>query len=218
MSVEAVGWALKQTLSPPEKLVLVLLADHHNRATGLCIPSQSSIGEQTCMSVRTVQRHLKSLENRELIIRTARFRSQGRGRTSDAYILQGDNLTPMVVQGDKSRRTKATNQDDQHDSVVVPVTGREPEGNQVKKKTSAMTEAWEPESDNRNRIATKHPSINLERELDNFRDHYISKGERRADWNASLRTWVRNAEKWAKPKGQPEPKPGFPAGAGGIYT
>ena len=215
MSIEAVSWALKQDLAPSEKLVLVSLADHHNRGTGLCIPSQSSIGEQTCMSVRTVQRHLKSLEAKGLITRAARFRPEGRGRTSDSYILQGDNLTPSSVQGDKTRRTKATNQDDQHDTVVVPVTGREPEENHKPRKTS-MTEDWQPDSTNLERIKAKHPLLDVQTELDNFRDHYIGKGERRADWNASLRTWMRNAEKWSKKPGQTGTTE-FPAGSGGVY-
>jgi DNA-binding transcriptional ArsR family regulator len=125
MSIDAMSWAFKQDLPPSEKLVLLSLADHHNGGTGLCIPSQASVAEQTSMSVRTVQRHMASLEERGLIRRVPRFRGEGRGRTSDAYILQGDNLARWL-QGDKPRTTKATNQDDQGDTVVVG-TGREPE-------------------------------------------------------------------------------------------
>ena len=119
------SWAFKQDLPPAEKLVLLSLADHHNSGTGKCIPSQASVAEQTSMSVRTVQRHMASLEARGLISRVPRFRGEGRGRTSDAYILQGDNLARWL-QGDNPRTTKATNQDDQGDTVVVG-TGREPE-------------------------------------------------------------------------------------------
>lgn len=127
MSIDAVSWALNQELPPPEKLVLISLADHHNKETGVCIPGQRSVAKQTCMSVRTVQRHLKQLEKRGLIVRQARFRGEGRGRTSDAYVLQGDNLSAMAIYPKGDGATKATNQDDQGDTVVAPITVREPE-------------------------------------------------------------------------------------------
>ena len=127
MSINAMNWAFQQNLPPAEKLVLLALADHYNGGTGLCIPGQKLLAEQASMSVRSVQRHLADLEERGMISRRARFRSEGRGRTSDAYSLsfvQGDNLA-----GSSSalNSTKATNQDDQHDNGVVAITGREPE-------------------------------------------------------------------------------------------
>ena len=123
MSLDLMSWAFKQDIEPGPKLVLLALADHANGQTGLCIPGQKSLAEQCSMSVRTVQRHIHTLEDAGLLRREARMRGEGRGRTSDRYYL-GD-------QGDKSAltrqdgTTKATNQDDQHDTVVVA----EPEGN-----------------------------------------------------------------------------------------
>ncbi len=197
MSIEAVSWALKQDLAPSEKLVLVSLADHHNRGTGLCIPSQSSIGEQTCMSVRTVQRHLKSLESQGLIKRSARFRPEGRGRTSDSYILQGDNLTPRSVQGDKTRRTKATKQDDQHDTGVVAITGREPEGNYSRRKTGVPS-GWSPPDELIQQLQQKFPRIVASEQVDTFLDYHRSKGSKFVDWDAAFRNWVRNADKFRR--------------------
>ena len=204
MSIEAVSWALKQDVPPAEKLVLVSLADHHNRATGLCIPGQASVGEQTSMSVRTVQRHLKSLEGRGLIVRQARFRPEGRGRTSDSYILQGDNLTPKTVsKGDKSGRTNTTNQDDQHDTVVVAITGREPEGN--RKVVSArsrkgdkvrISDGWQPGPHLIEYVNVKFPKLRLADEVEKFSDHHRAKGSKFADWDAAFRNWIRNAEKY----------------------
>ena len=204
MSIEAMSWALKQDLPPSEKLVLVSLADHHNRGTGLCIPGQASIGEQTCMSVRTVQRHLKSLESKGLIAREARFRPEGRGRTSDSYILQGDNLTPKTAsKGDKSGRTKATNQDDQHDTVVVAITGREPEGNRkvVSKQSREndkvrLPDNWQPGEHLIEYFNSKFPKLRLSEEVEKFADHHRAKGSKFADWDAAFRNWSRNAEKF----------------------
>jgi DNA-binding transcriptional ArsR family regulator len=201
MSIEAVSWALKQNLPPSEKLVLVSLADHHNRATGLCIPGQASVGEQTCMSVRTVQRHLKSLESRGLIVRQARFRSEGRGRTSDSYVLQGDNLTPKHQgKGDKSGTTKATNQDDQHDTVVVAITGREPEGNRKivssRTKKTSVPSSYAPDEQLAEQISSKWPKLRLDEEVEKFQDYHRAKGSKFVDWDAAFRNWCRNADKF----------------------
>jgi DNA-binding transcriptional ArsR family regulator len=126
MAVELMGWAFKQKVSPPAKLVLLALADHANGQTGLCIPGQKLLAEQCSMSVRTVQRHLAALEDAGLIRREPRMRGGGRGRTSDRYFLgdQRDKSGPTRQMG----TTKATNQDDQHDTRVVA----EPEENRKK--------------------------------------------------------------------------------------
>lgn len=120
MSVNLMAWAFRQDVDPAAKLVLLALADHANGQNGLCIPGQKLLAEQCSMSVRTVQRHLQTLEGRGLIRRQARMRGSGRGRTSDAYYLcdQSDNLGHTVT-------TNATKQNDQHDNGVVA----EPEEN-----------------------------------------------------------------------------------------
>lgn len=78
------------------------------------------------------------------------------------------------------------------------------EDNKAPAKTkTAMTETWEPDTDNLARLTAKHPTLRLADELEQFRDYWISKGERRADWNAGLRTWCRNAERFAKQRPEP---------------
>ena len=126
MSLDLMSWAFKQPVDPGPKLVLLALADHANGQTGLCIPGQKLLAEQCSMSVRTVQRHLMALEDEGYVRREARMRGAGRGRTSDRYYLgdQRDSSAPKR----QDDTTKATNQDDQHDTVVVA----EPEGNRKK--------------------------------------------------------------------------------------
>ena len=69
------------------------------------------------------------------------------------------------------------------------------EGSKAKRLTS-MTADWTPDPVNVQGLEAKHSTLNLRHELDAFRDYWISKGERRADWNAGFRTWCRNAERW----------------------
>jgi hypothetical protein len=77
------------------------------------------------------------------------------------------------------------------------------------KGSTSMKGDWQPEPANWQAIIQRHPNLDCQTELDNFRDHWIGKGERRADWNASLRTWMRNAEKWQRvnPADRPKNKP-----------
>jgi DNA-binding transcriptional ArsR family regulator len=201
------SWAFDVTVPPGPKLVLLALADRANSDTGLCIPGQKLLAKHCSMSVRTVQRHLQTLEEAGLIRRETRMRGEGRGRTSDRYYLsdQGDKTGPMR----QNTTTNATIQDDQHDAIGVA----EPEGNQKgtfrKQQNTSMTESWQPKADNWQAIISRHSDLDCQTELDNFRDHWIGKGERRADWNASLRTWMRNADKWKRvnPADPPKNKP-----------
>jgi len=222
MSVQAMTWAFEQQVEPHAKLVLLALANRANHETGLCYPGQERIGQECSMSARTVRRHLKSLEQQGLITRRARMLPEGRGRTSDEYRLayyQPDNASARSGPTGQNGTTNRSKRDDQPDTVVRgTVSEPKEEPKDKKQRNTSMTETWEPDPTNLERIKAKHPTVNVAIELDNFRDYYISKGEKRADWNASLRTWIRNAEKFAKAKGQPEPTPGFPAGAGGVYS
>ena len=215
------SWAFEQDVEPPAKLVLLALANRVNHETGVCYPGQELIGRECSMSSRTVRRHLRTLEERGLIVRRARMLSEGRGRTSDEYRIiwdQPDKLTDRSGPTGQIRTTNRTNEDDQPDTVVR-VTIREPKEKQKVRTTSRMTEDWQPNADNLTTIKQKHPTIDAAREIENFRDHYISKGETRADWDASLRTWMRNAEKWAKPdRTRHTPTGPFAAGSGGVYA
>lgn len=83
MSISARNWAWDMTrvtlpdgrarkIKPGEKLVLLCLAEHENIAEGVAFPAQARIAERTGLSVRSVQVHLKSLEQLGHITASAR--------------------------------------------------------------------------------------------------------------------------------------------------
>jgi DNA-binding transcriptional MocR family regulator len=203
MSVKAMDWAFSQKLPPSEKLVLLSLADHYNGQTGVCIPGQKSLAEQTSMCVRTIQRHLKSLEDRGLIVRTARFRAEGRGRTSDRYELRmgGDNVSPYSDQGDNANTTKATNQDDQGDTGVVAITGREPEGNRKSLRKRAIPDGWRPSPAVADDLTRRYPTLDISQEAEKFADWHGSKGNKFVDHDKAFRNWCRKAAEYRKTSG-----------------
>lgn len=63
MSHTAVNWALEQTgLKPAAKLVLICLADRHNKDTGECFPSQELLAKDACISRSSLNDQLAALE------------------------------------------------------------------------------------------------------------------------------------------------------------
>ena len=89
MSVQAITWAFDQDLPPkhaPAKLVLVALA---NRAgdDGVTFAGQNRIATNCSMSVKSVERHQKTLVALGLIAKVPRRRSSDGLKTSDWIVL-----------------------------------------------------------------------------------------------------------------------------------
>lgn len=66
--MKAYAWAISQKVGDPtKKLVLWIICDHYNDSLGYAFPSQDRIADIAECSVRTVQRHIKSLLDSGLI-------------------------------------------------------------------------------------------------------------------------------------------------------
>lgn len=106
MSAKAVGWALEQNTGgdPGAKLVLIALADHHNKSTGRCFPSRALLAKEAMCSESTVDRKLALLQKLGFITVERRYRANG-SQTSNQYVLvtgEGANLTPPTNQDTSS--------------------------------------------------------------------------------------------------------------------
>lgn len=86
MSVKASHWAWLQALPPPQKVVLLAMADHADDL-GRCWPSIGLLARKSCSSPRTVQRVIRDLQAAGLVDVTPRPRSGGKGNTSNLYTL-----------------------------------------------------------------------------------------------------------------------------------
>lgn len=89
------NWAWRQALTPTLKLVLMALADAADDR-GVCWPRVSTLAKKCTVSMRTVQRSLRSLIDRGLLIAEPR-RGRDGSSTSNRYrllIAGGDNLSP----------------------------------------------------------------------------------------------------------------------------
>jgi hypothetical protein len=65
------------------------------------------------------------------------------------------------------------------------------------KARTSLSEDWKlADRDREYALSEGVPAPRLEREVQRFRDHHISKGSLMADWSAAWRTWVGNYLKW----------------------
>lgn len=99
MSHLATAWAIQQRgIDPATKLVLWWLADRHNKDTGRCDPSQEKLAEDCEMSRRSVNTHLKILEDKGIIERIQRSDLKTKRKISTFYRLFFENDNPQDVE------------------------------------------------------------------------------------------------------------------------
>ncbi|WP_163833349.1 helix-turn-helix domain-containing protein [Spartinivicinus ruber] len=89
MSIQAMSWVFTLSkLEPYKKIVLLSLADNANDQ-GYCWPSMDTIAHKSSMSKQTVRRHLKSLEELNLITKQQRTRANGATSTNGFFLHVG---------------------------------------------------------------------------------------------------------------------------------
>lgn len=160
------------------RLVLAVLAESADVDTGTCYPSLATIARRAGLSERQTRRCLRTLED----LGDIQTLPQASAYDTNIYqinrsLLGGDNL---------SGGTFLT----QNVSKMSPKPSVKPSTN----KNTRMKENWTPSPAGISFAQEKGLlSADIERESENFRDHWLSKAEARADWDASWRTWVRNS-------------------------
>jgi hypothetical protein len=86
----------------------------------------------------------------------------------------------------------------------------------ARKRAAQLPDGWQPPEQLLAKQRADHPSVDLDRELVRFANHWQSKGEARKDWTASWRNWVLRAEEFSGgtraatssgKRGIPEPSP-----------
>lgn len=91
---------LTEGLSRSEKLVMFIIADHHNPEKGIAWPSVPRIANRAMLTEQHTYRVLRSLENKGFITKV-----QGGGRASNQYTFPGleidpqQNVTPNIDVG-----------------------------------------------------------------------------------------------------------------------
>lgn len=99
MSAQALIWAANvRGMKPATKIVLIQLAERHNKDTGLCNPSIKTLAFDCEMDRTTVMRHIDLLIGFGLISRNAAGNDDG-GRANNEYILHMPKAEHTDVSG-----------------------------------------------------------------------------------------------------------------------
>jgi len=104
MSHKAVNWALEQRhLKPGPWIVLIQLADRHNKDTGRVSPYQSTLAADCNMPRSSVNNHLDTLEALGLIKRVRRIDPATKRQLGTFYILGFDFENPPDIDNAMSK-------------------------------------------------------------------------------------------------------------------
>lgn len=96
MSVKAIRAAKAVKATPIDRLVLFMLAEHHNDRTGQCDPSVSLLAKETGLCTRTVIRSIERLEAKKIL---AVRRDSG---VKNCYVLFPEPVTLSVTSDSES--------------------------------------------------------------------------------------------------------------------
>lgn len=200
------AWSIR-TLSPPEKAVLVALADRADDTTAQTwIPIRSLQGKldlitMTSLSERSVQNAIKALTTAGHL---TRVENPGHGvlytvhpRTS---CTPAEDAPPQEVRPAAEAPTPAPPAPKPSINLISPDADASVEREPASKRARAcrLPDDWEPESLASDTVAgqaitTWAPGM-LERELSKFRDWARGSGRRMVDWQATWRNWVVRAD------------------------
>lgn len=190
MSIKALDWAMDTPLNDPlAKLVLIVIANHHNPSYGYAWPSVRHICKVTGASEATVRRKVSKLEDLLLIKRMYRT-----GRSTEYHL---SFLPPVTVTPLSHREGGAI--------TVSPITLKEPL-NKNNKKTKIMD--WQP---NELDLAyAKDKGLKPETVLEGIRLWDEQNGNKAAylDCSAFWKNWCRR-ETERKPKAISKPSRGY---------
>lgn len=198
MSIEVMTevWKLSKA-KPAAKLVLLAIADHQGEQGAW--PSIATLARMVGMSDRTVQRYILELEKLgELRIERNAAPIVNRGRANVFWVsLRGDK-SGDVVTNLNDVVTKSTPRGDKSSKSTF-INHIEPFKQQTTTKQSFSIDFVLSETD-RQKLEAMYPNANLDVELASMIDWIVSAGKENQvkDMAARFRTWMRNADKFAK--------------------
>ena len=149
MSIQAVAFVLDTEVKEvAAKMLMVSLANAHNKDTGLCCPSIARLSAESSMSRRSVQRWLKWLVEQGFIQVIEKADSTGRQQANEYRIVgysKGAKMTPSLP----TKRSTDTHEGDKGDApegVNCDAPLKEPEEyrkNEPEHERASFDETWD---------------------------------------------------------------------------
>ena len=185
-----------------ERLLLVMLASYAGNKTN-CYPSHQSLSRDCGMSTDSVKRNLKSLENKSIV---KILHSTGFNNHYELTIPSADDTVG-------SQHLVANSTTYPVPSAPTPSAYSPPNNisNNIKQYTSSSNKkSWTqvvkkpfPQEfmiDESRCEKANSLSLDVDCEVEHFKEYHIAKGNQFADWGMAFHTWLRNAAKFSQQK------------------
>ncbi len=205
MSIEVMNAVWKSSQSTGRtKLVLLAIADHQGEQGAW--PSLGTLAKMAGASERSVQRDIEELEKLgELQVTRYGSPTKGRNKTNLYFVTLDDVTNSRIVSDDVTNRADdMTKSADDVTPVVVQTLNR----NINKNVETELPSDWYPSEKLLDMFKTKWPSLNAERETENFRLWYLEKGTRHKNWDMTFQRWMNQNQQKAEDRNQPKQKGG----------
>lgn len=112
--------------------------------------------------------------------RAARYRARRKHLTN--VTRDGVTVTRDITHADADADADADKKQTQN--AAAPLNG-------ARRSSRRCPKDWNPEAADLEKLQVEHPKLNLQRELEKFRDNTF--GVARSDWDATFRNWIRRA-------------------------
>ena len=188
--------------------VLMALCTHTDK-NGWCFPSRNTMAERVKVSAARISQVTKDLCEWGYLEVTARSRNDG-SQTSNGYRVLFDLGDPEHMQG-VSTAYGGVNPMELTGGVNPSLTPLTSQVNDPLKKTRGARGTQLPAGFSANqthRQMAVELGLDLERELEAFTDFHQSRGSVFKDWDAALRTWLRKAHQFKRPRTSEQPSRG----------
>jgi hypothetical protein len=203
MSLRAMAWAFEQRIGDPlAKFLLIAIANYADERDEAW-PSLSRLAGDTEMGRRSVVTKIEVLVEAGLIARYQSKTEAGDWAHNRYTLLLGGSAphappsAPHALPGGAPhapggapRAHEPSLNNTSRDTHLSPSAGKA----QLKLGgPTGLLPDWEPTERDLQWLAATYPRMEIASETAKFRDYYIARGEQRADWSASFRTWCRRA-------------------------
>lgn len=174
--------------SGTDLLVLLAIADNANDDGTDAWPSEATLADKTRVSTRTVRRCIRTLEADGAVVV-----EQHKGGFPDTRPDRRPNRYTIVMTGGQSVRA------DMERADIQGTNGRtsEVERADTRVRLTVLEPSKDPSLVAINRAKERYPQLDVDREVEQFRNHHLAKGSKMARWDSAFATWMGNAANWA---------------------
>jgi predicted transcriptional regulator len=193
-------WVIALDISHTAFRLYAVLARYADNITHQAFPARATLAQRLQCSEKTVDRAVEDL------VAHGAIHKQSRGRYASALytvMTAAPGETKMSTEQTEmsSEQTDLSFRSDKNDHLTR-TTELEPDNyiEKKSKKATSIPDRFALSDSLREAMMGRHPSLDLDEQVDAFVDFHTAKGSVFKSWDAAFRTWCRNAVRFAEPR------------------